>query len=490
MSARCLCLWIALCGVLQLAAACSFDSNANEARGCDEQCAVCRYGYCVMTIEQAATAPDATMISGNGGTHATGGGGASMSVGGASGAGAGGSAGTNISGAGGSAGTSISGAGGAGAIGGAGAGAGGAPPGCVPTAELCNTLDDDCDGAIDEDTSVACYPAGTDGCAISADGTVACVGMCMAGTQLCEGGVLSACSGFVGPAQEVCGGAEAADENCDGAVDDGCECEGTETQRCYTGPAFTGGVGTCRFGMQTCQGGVFGPCIGSVVPAAETCMNLGTDDDCDRRLDDVPGLGGLCGAAGRLGECFLGVTVCSGGRFACDSPGPAAAETVCDGRDEDCDGRVDETFQLDRDERNCGACGVRCGTNELCCDGRCRNTETNNAHCGACNAACAGSTTCCAGDCVSTTTDDHCGSCNVTCNANQDCCGGSCLALDTDTHCGGCNIVCGPNQDCCASACTDVSTANNCGGCNIVCPAPCTCTAGGSCQDEMGAACL
>ena len=33
---------------------------------------------------------------------------------------------------------------------------------------------------------------------------------------------------------------------------------------------------------------------------------------------------------------------------------------VCDGRDNDCDGMVDEGFDLTSDPRNCGACGTAC----------------------------------------------------------------------------------------------------------------------------------
>ena len=53
---------------------------------------------------------------------------------------------------------------------------------------------------------------------------------------------------------------------------------------CYTGPASTAGVGTCRTGLKSCQGGVWGPCIGDFVPRPEDCRN-GLDDDCDGKTD-------------------------------------------------------------------------------------------------------------------------------------------------------------------------------------------------------------
>jgi hypothetical protein len=333
--------------------------------------------------------------------------------------------------------------------------------------------------------------------------------------------VLSECTGFVAPAAEQCGAADAVDEDCNGAVDDECPCAGTETQRCYEGPAFTAGVGVCRAGRQVCTSGVFGPCEGAVMPSPESCDNDGADDDCNRRVDDVSGRNGLCFDFTKLGACFFGTRVCSAsGELVCDTPAPSRNEVACDRIDEDCDGRVDEDFPLATDEANCGACGTRCGANQRCCGGTCRNIQSDAANCGGCNTACDAGAACCGGACTVTNSDQHCGGCGIACGAQQDCCGSTCTSTDTTANCGGCNIACAPGQGCCSSGCAALDTSTNCGACgvtctaeqaccdgaceilgpdgqcgmpggecNVTCPEPCTCQAG-ECRDSTGLLCL
>ncbi len=75
------------------------------------------------------------------------------------------------------------------------------------------------------------------------------------------------------------------------------------------------------------------------------------------------------------------------------------AVEVCDGRDNDCDGIVDNPDLLRTDPNNCGACWVQCRSG-LCVDGACRcaegltmctecvDTQTHPANCGACGHVC------------------------------------------------------------------------------------------------------
>jgi hypothetical protein len=194
-------------------------------------------------------------------------------------------------------------------------GAWGACAGSVgPGTETCNGLDDDCDGTVDE------------GCGCINGATMACgtdVGACNAGTQTCTSGAWGPCVGSTGPTAETC---NAADDDCDGTVDEGL------TQSCGSD------VGECAAGTQTCTTGFWGACVGSVGPASETCNNK--DDDCDGLKDES--LTQQCGATD-VGVCSFGTQSCANGSWgACmGSIGPGT-EICGNALDEDCDGTADE----------------------------------------------------------------------------------------------------------------------------------------------------
>jgi len=137
--------------------------------------------------------------------------------------------------------------------------------------------------------------------------------------------VTNACGGCGALPAEVCNGL---DDNCDGAVDEGCMgCSPDEHRSCYGGPEGTEDVGPCRAGVQYCLGGAWGLCEDQVLPGEELCNNA--DDDCDDETDE-----GLLNACGGCGE---------------------APQEVCNGLDDDCDGDTDEGVATD-----CGGCAP-CG---------------------------------------------------------------------------------------------------------------------------------
>jgi hypothetical protein len=199
----------------------------------------------------------------------------------------------------------------------------------VPPAEVCNGLDDNCNGQIDEGVKNQC-PLDL------VNKTHCAVETCNCKDDNCDGQIdeglpTNACGGACGCAvpAEVCDGL---DNNCDGNIDEGF----------LVGAACTNGqMGACRRGgILACKpdkSGTF--CDAPVVtPSTEVCNNI--DDDCNGQKDDgvLPGVGDKCGAD--LGVCMAGVTKCVNGHLECQQMSMPMTE-ICNGLDDDCDGVVD-----------------------------------------------------------------------------------------------------------------------------------------------------
>lgn len=212
-----------------------------------------------------------------------------------------------------------------------------------PGARLCNDDDMDCNGQADwTQAPCVCRDGNTRSC-----GTAE--GICQEGTETCANGAWGPCLGGVGPltasanegAVGLCNGD---DDNCDGEVDEGCGCQPPETQTCGTD------VGNCSAGTQTClANGTWGGCVGGVAPTARQCDT--EDRDCNGTADwlQAPcqcrnGTTEACGTD--VGECVAGTRTCTAGAWGSCAGSVAAVSELCNNKDDDCDGDTDEGLNM------------------------------------------------------------------------------------------------------------------------------------------------
>ena len=184
---------------------------------------------------------------------------------------------------------------------------------CDPTAvDLCDNLDNDCDGRVDEG------PFSEERCDTEQEGP------CGPGVIICQDGE-EVCAPLEVPQNELC---DLVDNDCDGTVD----------ELPPQGFCLTEGFGECASGLSMCVRGAI-ICYPFNQPRIEFCD--GRDNDCDGLLDESPVDAGDPCDSGEEGVCGPGRTECLLGELVC-VPVYSDREERCDGYDDDCDGRIDE----------------------------------------------------------------------------------------------------------------------------------------------------
>ena len=224
----------------------------------------------------------------------------------------------------------------------------------TPSAEICDGKDNNCNGTVDDGIASTPTTCGVGVCAATGQSTCQngkIVNTCTAGTSQTEGPFGSStcsdsldndCDGKTDAADASCAQAcVPSTEVCDGKDND---CDG-QIDEGLTSTPTTCGVGTCASaGTLSCVSGQMVDSCKAGTPSAEVCD--GKDNNCNGTVDDgiastptTCGVG-VCAATGQS-TCQNGkmVNTCTAGTP--QTEGPIGDPTCGDGLDNDCNGLTD-----------------------------------------------------------------------------------------------------------------------------------------------------
>ncbi len=235
--------------------------------------------------------------------------------------------------------------------------------------KTCDAKDNDCDGVADED--FVYLPAGATA-AIPIGQPCDGVGGCGVGVVECDGvGKGARCSTDPGGSKtevkaELCNGV---DDDCDGQIDAGCDDD--KDGYCDTSMAFAGAPAVCPKGAGDCNDSLSdaNPAATELCDSVDNDCNGATDSGCD---DDLDGFcDGAMVAVGKPASCKQGGGDCNDQNGAIS---PAAQED-CNTVDDDCDGHIDAADQklkaaAPQCENQLGVCQGSAKPIALCKDGK------------------------------------------------------------------------------------------------------------------------
>lgn len=189
------------------------------------------------------------------------------------------------------------------------------------------------------------------------------MGACLPGYYNLNGNPADGCEYTCNPSNgsvEIC---DKKDNDCNGVIDDPDKVD-TSSDPKNCGACGINCAGKFPNAEPACQAGqcILGPCLTGYTDLDGNPAN-GCEYNCKASCS-FPFATGICGAGGTctFGQCLLNhydldKDPQNGCEYACS---PTGVSELCDGKDNNCDGQVDEGFNFNNDPNNCGGCGKRC----------------------------------------------------------------------------------------------------------------------------------